>query len=463
MPTDINTIISWFKTGKKPTQAQYEEAWRSFWNKQESIPASSVADLNAILDGKVDNYHLTDPGAHAELFANGSIVEVTRYYAQYMADTGALHPGKLYKITGCDLNLYDFYNDTLEQPAGITVFVFALTPNTFSREGWGEFFTPKYGRFGIFSLDTGYAQGQFRCWGGYVWQVLDAFAPIPQDIINDFELNGNRLKKMNTYSDIKNNDIYFTTYDVIKYDFLNDVIYYRQDAVGNVVEADTFYLRSLNYDEHSIRVFKWGAHGLSPYYNNYPYQYPYYGGKQSNYGGNSVRYSVFNNLNSMGFEWNNEIKNDAKVIKFHGNYIDSITTFFENKIDGGFILESIPPQETGFIEMKKGSQIIGINFRTMTYENSGYPTLFGHIINEMCILSSISWTYITTIQKGSVKYGAPLSVLLIRAKDDKRIIKLEFYAGFQYSGQTGFKYTDTTGEELVFSGSAIYSTTRTAL
>lgn len=34
---NINQILDWFRTGKKPTQAQFWATWGSFWHKQEGI------------------------------------------------------------------------------------------------------------------------------------------------------------------------------------------------------------------------------------------------------------------------------------------------------------------------------------------------------------------------------------------------------------------------------------------
>jgi len=70
MATDINTILSWFKTGLKPTQTQFWASWSSFWHKDEAIPQSSISNLASTLNAKAEkdqfDNHLTDPNAHAE-------------------------------------------------------------------------------------------------------------------------------------------------------------------------------------------------------------------------------------------------------------------------------------------------------------------------------------------------------------------------------------------------------------
>lgn len=57
MSTDKNTIKNWFKTGLKPTQAQFWSTWDSFWHKSESLPISSISGLGNLLDGKAEENH----------------------------------------------------------------------------------------------------------------------------------------------------------------------------------------------------------------------------------------------------------------------------------------------------------------------------------------------------------------------------------------------------------------------
>lgn len=54
MATPLNTILNYFKTGLKPTQAQFWAAWSSFRHKDDPIPAADVQDLQALLDAKAD-------------------------------------------------------------------------------------------------------------------------------------------------------------------------------------------------------------------------------------------------------------------------------------------------------------------------------------------------------------------------------------------------------------------------
>jgi hypothetical protein len=75
---DKNTIKNWFRTGLKPTQAQFWATWDSFWHKDEKIPITAIDDIEALLNDKADaeafTNHLTDGNAHAALFAKVRVI-----------------------------------------------------------------------------------------------------------------------------------------------------------------------------------------------------------------------------------------------------------------------------------------------------------------------------------------------------------------------------------------------------
>lgn len=52
--TDLNTIKNWFKTGLKPTQAQFWNTWDSFWHKDETITQDKIENLPQSLDSKLN-------------------------------------------------------------------------------------------------------------------------------------------------------------------------------------------------------------------------------------------------------------------------------------------------------------------------------------------------------------------------------------------------------------------------
>ncbi len=68
----LTEIYEWFKTGKKPTQAQFWATFASFWNKEEQIPQSAITGLTTVLNAKAEsvqfNAHKSDGNAHQALF-----------------------------------------------------------------------------------------------------------------------------------------------------------------------------------------------------------------------------------------------------------------------------------------------------------------------------------------------------------------------------------------------------------
>lgn len=72
MATNINTILDWFRTGKKPSQTQFWDSWQSFWHKDETIPQNSISNLVNTLETKADKLqveaHKIDKNAHSALF-----------------------------------------------------------------------------------------------------------------------------------------------------------------------------------------------------------------------------------------------------------------------------------------------------------------------------------------------------------------------------------------------------------
>jgi hypothetical protein len=67
------TLKNWFKTGLKPTQAQFWAWLDAFWHKDEVIPQSSINGLETTLNAKAElsqlEGHKVDPNAHNEKFA----------------------------------------------------------------------------------------------------------------------------------------------------------------------------------------------------------------------------------------------------------------------------------------------------------------------------------------------------------------------------------------------------------
>lgn len=108
MATNINTILQWFITGTRPTQDQFQNSWRSFWHKDESIPQANIENLESDLNLKANqedfSNHLTDPSAHIE------IMKALEQESYIVIDT--LVSGSVYKVSENDFGKTLRYNGT---------------------------------------------------------------------------------------------------------------------------------------------------------------------------------------------------------------------------------------------------------------------------------------------------------------------------------------------------------------
>lgn len=212
--------------------------------------------------------------------------EITLVQAQELVASSALVPNTLYKITGVHKNKVDItipvlYDDGTN--SGISIYLLSLTPNTFSKEGWGEFYNPKYDKTGYGNPDPDsnsgyytyniwngddpdeiptYAIGRKIIWGGYVWVNVGLDGDgVTQD--NGGPLDSTTLNT--TWEKVPYNTTDYTlVIDEIEYDFQNDWISRRRDSspVIDVVFPYQFWNSSLNPDpsitKHAISVMQWG-------------------------------------------------------------------------------------------------------------------------------------------------------------------------------------------------------------
>jgi hypothetical protein len=79
----INTIKNWFKTGLKPTQAQFWDWLDSFRHKSDKVPVAEIEGINELLLAKASadilNSHLSDPSAHSQLLIKSRIIPVGEF------------------------------------------------------------------------------------------------------------------------------------------------------------------------------------------------------------------------------------------------------------------------------------------------------------------------------------------------------------------------------------------------
>ena len=104
---DKNTLKNWFKTGLKPTQAQFWAWIDSYWHKEEPIPQSAVQNLTTTLNAKVETSqftgHLNDVNAHPVLQLKAKIYQ-----------SGQLQIFKTGENTGLEIEAGDFITGIVE-------------------------------------------------------------------------------------------------------------------------------------------------------------------------------------------------------------------------------------------------------------------------------------------------------------------------------------------------------------
>ena len=107
----LNTIKNWFKTRLKPTQAQFWDTWDSFWHKDDSIPTTSVTNLDNILNSKASTQSFTN----LQTSVGQSITEIVNEIV-LLADNVA---GKVDSEEGKQLSTEDFTTPLKEKLEGI--------------------------------------------------------------------------------------------------------------------------------------------------------------------------------------------------------------------------------------------------------------------------------------------------------------------------------------------------------
>jgi uncharacterized protein YjbI with pentapeptide repeats len=200
-----------------------------------------------------------------------------------------LSPGAIYKITGFNKNMPI---EGLENPngylpevlyddgtnSGITIYMRAITTNTLSSSGWGEFYNPKYGDqttyentdgtglYGIWDGDNPdplevpvYAIDQVVFWGGYAWKNLTGNVGTADNVIT---LNSDDWEKL-PYS---NTTYYESVIDEVKIDWNNGIVIGRTNIENQITvefNADQYWWWMGLYDDiqtNPISVMGWGLY-----------------------------------------------------------------------------------------------------------------------------------------------------------------------------------------------------------
>jgi hypothetical protein len=225
-----------------------------------------------------------------DIIGGGSsgVVEVTYTALQTLISSSALSPGTIYKITGFNKNMpiggpsnpNGFLPEVLYDDgtnAGVTIYMQAITKNTLSSDGHGEFYNPVYGDqttytntdgtglYGIWDGDNpdplevpAYVIDQVVFWGGYAWRNVTGNVGTADDVITlsaDWE-------KLPYY----NSPYYELVIDAISVDWDNGIVITRTNVENQITvefNADQYWWWMGLYNviqTNPISVMGWGLY-----------------------------------------------------------------------------------------------------------------------------------------------------------------------------------------------------------
>lgn len=211
-----------------------------------------------------------------------------------------LKPCTCYKVTGFNKNMpigtpsnphgnvpESLYDDGTNP--GVTVYVKAITNDTLSNEGYGEFFNPNYytnesdyfntdgtGFWGIWqgqiAVDINnvplvyapnYQNGQVVFWGGYAWQYNPQYIGQLGVFINDFELDPDCWQKLSYQQGlVLDRPAYVKVIDKIKIDWRN----YRAAIITERYNEERNIRVSFSLDSYKdlVTISQMGGLKLNP-------------------------------------------------------------------------------------------------------------------------------------------------------------------------------------------------------
>lgn len=117
---DLITILSWFKRGSKPTEAQFEATFRSFRHKDDPVPMADIQGLSYALANKSENGHthtlaeIIDYDGGDKEVLNAMVANDTAELEAFTKTVG------MYYILLEDQTLYQYVHDEDENTDSLT-------------------------------------------------------------------------------------------------------------------------------------------------------------------------------------------------------------------------------------------------------------------------------------------------------------------------------------------------------
>ena len=161
-----------------------------------------------------------------------------------LINTESLETGSYYCITNVDFDLY----------GGTNIILSATSPTTLSKDGFGEFYNPKYSEYSIYDNSGEYSVNNIVIWGGSIWKNLNGTTGNSIDL---FSLDENWGKILIIDQNWEN--YYNRVWDRIEYDIINDFIISRlEEASGNFVSSTWWANAWFFCNIKPIKSFRWG-------------------------------------------------------------------------------------------------------------------------------------------------------------------------------------------------------------
>ncbi len=297
-------------------------------------------------------------------------IVVTKSELDLLVLSNGLSIGSQYYITGVNTGLY----------GGTDILVTAVSTNKISKKGIGKFFNPKYNNtidgYGIWSSTGTYVINDTVIWGGKKWQNNGTVAMIALSI-DSFTLN-------TSWDVIPYNEIdYNVVFDEIEYNYDNDFMVSRRDAINDIYVVMTYQMFvdwGTDYNYSPIKLMQWG---------------------------NGFDDNLYKGMNGIVIQ--NAVCN---LINFRGSYVTSIrcyewSYFNNNTFEGGSGVDSIVMYNGGSIvnnTLTNNSYIYGnslsnshIDANTLTNSNITNNTLTNSLGISGNILTNNSYIVNNTI------------------------------------------------------------------
>lgn len=186
-------------------------------------------------------------------------IQITKTQADSLIAANDLIPGQVYKITGT----------TGQSGLYVDLYLTALTSNKFAPEGNGLFYNPDYqgigdysgveAATGILGLPTPVNVGIWTpakeatlvnnnvvIWNGMHWPVISATA------FNGTSPDINTTAYGTAFTTTNTALGYIPELDIIKYDYANDLLIYREDKRGNKIVNSFKSIDSFQFGDNTI-------------------------------------------------------------------------------------------------------------------------------------------------------------------------------------------------------------------